>query len=178
MLKKLLIGVVAIVVVLIVVGFMLPSHVHVERSATIAASAEQIWPIISDFARFNEWSPWAKRDPATKYTFEGGTSGVGAKMSWTSDHPEVGNGSQQVLEAKAPTFLKNKLDFGPDGGAEATFQLVATEGGTTVTWSLDHETGMNPIARYVGLMFDGFVGPDYEAGLASLKQIAEAEAQR
>ncbi len=169
MLKKILIGVAAIVAVLVIVGFMLPGQVHVERSTTISASPEQIWPLVSDFSRFNEWSPWAKRDPNTKYTYEGGKTGVGAKMSWTSDHPEVGNGSQETLEATAPTHLKNKLDFGADGTAEATFTLAAAEGGTTVTWSLDSDLGMNPIARYFGLMFDSMIGPDYEAGLSSLK---------
>jgi hypothetical protein len=32
---------------------------------------------------------------------------------------------------------------------------------------------MNPMARWMGLMFDRWIGADYEAGLAKLKQVAE-----
>ncbi len=34
--------------------------------------------------------------------------------------------------------------------------------------------GMNPIGRYMGLMFDSMIGKDYEAGLAELKKLVEA----
>jgi effector-binding domain-containing protein len=36
---------------------------------------------------------------------------------------------------------------------------------------------MNPVMRYMGLMFDTWVGKDYEEGLANLKQIVESQAQ-
>ena len=32
--------------------------------------------------------------------------------------------------------------------------------------------------RYIGLMFDGWIGPDYEKGLARLKAIAETPPPR
>ena len=35
--------------------------------------------------------------------------------------------------------------------------------------------GGNPVARYVGLMMDGMVGPAYEQGLANLKEILEGQ---
>ena len=36
--------------------------------------------------------------------------------------------------------------------------------------------GNNPMMRWMGLMFDKWVGADYETGLASLKELAEKEA--
>ena len=39
---------------------------------------------------------------------------------------------------------------------------------------IEHDDlGNNPIARYVGLMFDKWIGGDYEKGLARLKQVME-----
>jgi effector-binding domain-containing protein len=35
---------------------------------------------------------------------------------------------------------------------------------------------MNPIARYMGLMFDSWIGKDYDAGIANLKRVVEAQA--
>jgi hypothetical protein len=48
--------------------------------------------------------------------------------------------------------------------------------GSRVTWAFDTDLGMNPMARYMGLAFERFIGPDYERGLAKLKQLAEAAA--
>jgi len=32
---------------------------------------------------------------------------------------------------------------------------------------------MNPMGRWMGLMMDGWVGPDYETGLSNLKSLVE-----
>jgi hypothetical protein len=42
-----------------------------------------------------------------------------------------------------------------------------------VTWGFDCDLGTNPIMRYVGLMFDQWIGADYEKGLAKLKEVME-----
>ena len=54
-------------------------------------------------------------------------------------------------------------------------QLVALAGveGTKITWGFDSDLGMNPIARWMGLMFDSWIGADYETGLANLKNLVE-----
>lgn len=44
----------------------------------------------------------------------------------------------------------------------------------TATWGFDTDLGMNPIARYFGLVMDSMLGADYEKGLAKLKQVCEA----
>jgi hypothetical protein len=51
-------------------------------------------------------------------------------------------------------------------------------GGTTrVTWGFAADTGFNPVARYLGLVLERAIGPDYERGLAKLKAAAEAGAR-
>jgi effector-binding domain-containing protein len=69
--------------------------------------------------------------------------------------------------------VKTKLDFGGEGIAYATFNLEPAEGGTKVVWSMDMDVGMNPAMRYMGLMFDTWIGKDYEEGLANLKKLVE-----
>lgn len=173
MLKRILICLVVVVVLLAGIGFVLPRHAHVERAIEIKAPQAQIFDMVSSFKRFNEFSPWAELDPNMQLTYEGPESGVGAKMSWVSTNKNVGSGSNEIVEATAPSFVRTKLDFGDQGGGEAAFKLDPIEGGTRVTWTFDSDLGNNPIARYFGLMFDRFIGPDYEKGLAKLKDIME-----
>ena len=42
-----------------------------------------------------------------------------------------------------------------------------------MTWSMDVNMGANPLFRWMALMADRMVGPDFEAGLAQLKVEAE-----
>lgn len=173
-LKKIVLVVVAIIVVLVAVAYILPGSVHVERSASINAPAERIFALVNAPKEFNKWSPWYGRDPDAKYLFEGPEAGVGAKMTWQSDHDEVGSGTSEIIESVPNELLRTQLDFGDMGTAVAFFQLKPEGEVTNVTWGFDSELGMNPMARYMGLMFDEWVGGDYEEGLANLKKLAES----
>jgi len=174
-LKNVLIGLIVLVAVLVVIGFLLPSSAHVERSAVIEAPPSTVFALANSFKRFNEWSPWAQIDPdGTSYTYEGPARGVGAKMSWQSANPKVGNGSQEITASQPNQRVESHLDFGDQGTATAYFALAPEGAGTHVTWGLDAPFGANPIGRYFGLFMDGMVGPEYERGLASLKTLAES----
>lgn len=171
-LKRVIIGLVTLVVLVVVIGFLLPRQVHIERSVVINAPQAQLFEALNSFKRFNEFSPWAALDPNTQYTYEGPESGVGAKMSWVSNDPKLGSGTNEILESKAPDFIRTKLNFGGQL-AEATFRFAPADAATRVTWSFDGDLGNNPIMRYVGLMFDKWIGSDYEKGLARMKQVME-----
>jgi uncharacterized protein YndB with AHSA1/START domain len=174
-LKKLLLGLVVLVVLAAGVGLLLPASAHVERSTTINAPPDAVFAVVNDLRRFNDWSPWAKLDPNTRYTFEGPDSGAGAKMSWSSDNANVGSGSQTILESQPPSQVKLALDFGDQGQAVAFYRLEPDGSGTRVTWGFDTEFGYNLMGRYFGLMFDKWIGADYEKGLASLKALLEGQ---
>jgi dienelactone hydrolase/uncharacterized protein YndB with AHSA1/START domain len=174
--KKILYVLAALIVIVLVVAALLPSQIHVERSAVISASPATVYRYIADFRQFNRWSPWAQRDPETQYEFSGPVVGVGSAMSWTSEHPEVGSGSQRVIESDPPHGLRVRLEFGEGmGPAFAGYVLERQGDGTRIVWSFDTDVGFNPLHRFLGLMMDKWIGTDYEQGLANLKRLVEAE---
>jgi hypothetical protein len=166
-------GVVVVIVLVMAVGYALPHQIHVERSIVIDAPQAQLFDALDGFRRFNEFSPWAALDPNTQYTYSGPENGVGAKMSWTSANSRVGSGTNEIIESTPPDFIRTRLAFGSQAPAEATFRLEPADGGTSVTWGFDCDLGANPIAPYFGLMFDKWIGSDYEKGLARLKEVME-----
>jgi len=163
----------AIAIIIVGGSFLLPAQAVVTRSTEIAAPPDKIFAIVGDLRRFNEFSPWADLDPNIKFTFEGPESGVGQKMNWTSDNPDIGNGSQTITKYEPPNFVETQLDFGMRGKSVASFDLVPSTAGTNVTWTFMSELDGIP-AKWFGLMFDRWIGPDYEKGLFKLKTIAEA----
>lgn len=177
-LLKLLRVVVGLAVILAALGFLLPRHAHVERSIVIAAPAPTLFAYVNDLRQFNKWSPWAQIDPATQYTFSGPETGMGATMSWQSEHPHVGSGSQEIIESVPNEHVTTLLRFGDEGDARATMELAPEAAATRVTWNFDTDLGFNPLSRYFGLMLDSMVGSNFEQGLASLKSLVETDASQ
>ncbi len=177
--KRILIGIVALLVLFFVVGFLLPRDVRVERSVEIDASPQAVFTMVNDFQQFNRWQPWAQIDPSTRYVYEGPATGAGSRMTWYSDHPQVGDGMQEITLSEPYSRVRMALDFGTGGLANADYLIDAVGAdGSILTWTLETDMGGNPVARYVGLMMDGMVGPAYEQGLANLKEILENQPLR
>lgn len=173
LLKKLLMGAGALILLLCVVGFLLPKTAHVERSIVIDATPSTVFTILNGFRQFRRWSPWQDADPDMTITFEGPVAGVGAKQTWAGNSA-VGTGSQEILESEPYRRILVRLQFGDFGGEfRAPYTLEPEGSGTRLTWGFDADYGGNLIGRYFGLLVDGMVGPDYEKGLAKLKAFAE-----
>ncbi len=165
------VALVALVVLFLGIGLVLPSEVVVTRDIVISAKPEVIFPHLNGPKPLLAWSPWAKRDPNATWTFEGPESGVGAKYSW-SGNDDVGTGSQTITAVVQNKRVETSLDFGESGPATAWFELEPQGENTRVIWGLRSELG-RPLGGWIGLMMDGFVGKDYEEGLANLKQLVE-----
>jgi uncharacterized protein YndB with AHSA1/START domain len=164
----------ALVGLLLLVGLFLPTTAHVERSIATGASPATVYDIVSDFRRFNEWSPWFGLDPQAKYTYEGPDGGVGARMRWAGDPATVGTGSQEITAVDPGRSVTTRLDFGDQGQATARITIEPDGAGSRVTWAFDTSFEGDFLGRYFGLLFDRWIGADYEKGLAKLKTVAEA----
>jgi effector-binding domain-containing protein len=172
MIKKIALGLLGLVVVLAIVGVLLPRVAHIERSIHIERPASLVFATLDTFQGVRRWSPWIEYDPELKMVIEGPREGVGAKMSW-SGNKQVGTGSQLITESLPGRLVRFDLDFGGMGTGKAAFVLTPEQGGTKLTWTLDADMGAAPPGRYLGLMMDRWVGPDYEKGLQRIKAVVE-----
>src|SRR4051794_13433868 len=93
--------IIALAILFLAGAYALPGEAVVQRQAMIAAPSEAIFPLVNDLRRMKQWSPWAEIDAATQYNFEGPNSGVGQKMSWSSQNPNVGTGSMAIVASEA-----------------------------------------------------------------------------
>lgn len=159
-----------------IAGFLLPQTAHVERSVIVAKPKHEVFNFLSDFRNFTQWSPWHDLDPDTQYNYIGPRTGVGAKMLWQSEHPQVDEGWQEIIASEGQDLIKIQLVFGNDtGGGTVHYRLHEVAGGTEVTWQYDSDFGNNPFGRYIGLMMDNMLGPYYESGLKNLKNTLEIQ---
>jgi effector-binding domain-containing protein len=173
MLRKILGVLIALVAIIVVVGLMLPGQVTVQRSIKIDRPPSLIYATIDSFQLFPKWSPWQDLDPNMHQATEGPRDGVGAKLVW-SGNDKVGTGSQTITANEPGQSVDSKLDFGKMGAAKSRMSLALDGTSTKVTWSLNMDLGVNPIAHYFGLAIDRNIGPDFVNGLTKLKALVEA----
>ncbi|GAB4189699.1 MAG: SRPBCC family protein [Wenzhouxiangellaceae bacterium] len=173
LIKRLVLGLLVLLILLALGGFLLPAEVTVKRTVTVERPPAEIYRLLNGFEHFNAWSPWYALDPEADYRFEGPATGVGATMHWNSDDPSVGAGSQRITGVTANERIEIALEFAGQDPAASWMQLTPVAAGTEVEWGFSTDFGMNPLGRYLGLMLDNWVGADYQRGLDQFKAFAE-----
>jgi uncharacterized protein YndB with AHSA1/START domain len=142
----------------VVVGVLLPSHGHVERTVEVSSPLRQIYDSVNTFHRFPEWSALRRLDPQARMTFEGPEAGKGARVKWISTSPQVGNGGLEIAQSDQDSKVVMTLDNAWSGDNKTyTVTLVPAQNGKTVNinWAYDADYGWNLIWRYAGLYIHG-----------------------
>lgn len=174
----LLVIVVLAVVALLGIAATRPDQFRIERSATIQASPERVFPYINDFHRWQAWSPYERKDPAMQRSYEGPSAGEGAAYGW-SGNKDIGSGRMQITESTPSSRVEIKLEFFAPFKATNTaeFLLEPHGDGTQVTWAMHGRSHF--IHKVMGLVFnmDKMVGKDFEEGLGYLRSVSEGRAQ-
>jgi hypothetical protein len=171
---RLILGLVALALILAGVAFALPSQVTVARSIVINAPEGAVFPYVVNLHKFNDWSPWAARDPQLRVTYSGPESGKGAHTEWESSKKEIGTGLMEITEADPNRHAELVVNL--DDLEGTTFYDIAPAGsGSKVTWGFGYNAGTSPLGRWKGLMLDRLIGGEFQSGLVKLKEIVEAD---
>ena len=171
--------IIAIIITLLIAGVLIfaatkPDVFRVERKATIQAPPEKVFALINEFKQWGPWSPWKKKDPAMKRTYGTTTAGKGATYAWEGNK-DVGQGSMEIIDSATPSLIRLKLDFVQPFEAHnmVTFTLTPQSNTTEVSWAMEGPVPYFAKIIHVFINMDTMVGKDFEAGLASLKALAE-----
>ena len=174
MLKKILIAFAALLGCVLVVGLVLPSRFHVERSTTIHAPPEAVYDAVASLERWQDWAPWnARTYPGTRWRAGGAQVGVGAVHSWSGE--DVGNGTLSLTQADPKTGVA--YDMSTENGRYVMHGRISFEPAgqdTRVTWVDEGDLGGNPFTHYLVPLIQSRLGGNLEEGLANLKKRVEA----
>ena len=177
MLKKIVIGLVVFILLLVIVGFFLPSEVVVERSVEITASSADIHPHVNNLRSWKAWSPFEKSDDTIKSTYSGPERGVGAMTAWKSENS--GDGTMKITKSDPETGVWYDISF--DGGetwSKGSFEYEKTETGTKVSWNWSNDFGANILYRYMVVSMQGMMEDTWDQGLAGIKEIVESPGEK
>ncbi|HWG25314.1 type II toxin-antitoxin system Rv0910 family toxin [Actinospica sp.] len=114
---------------------------EVSVSAPVAAPADKVWALITDFGRFSEWNDIHTDFPhgvpaalavGNKYSEKMALMGMPAEVSWTVTELEPGR--SYLLQGNGPMGISVRQQYSVDDGNEGSLVTVGIEfKGTAVT---------------------------------------------
>ena len=171
--------IIALIFAILIAGILIyaatrPDTFRIERSTSINAPPEKIFPLINGFHQWEAWSPWEKIDPAIKRSYSGADSGKGAVYAWQGNK-DIGQGRMEIIRSTPSSNVVIKIDFIKPFEAHNTIEFTLERQGDAakVTQAMH---GPSPfISKLMGVFcsMDRMVGKKFEEGLSNLKGIAE-----
>lgn len=172
MLTTIIIVVAVLLGLLLIVIALRPSKFLCVRSAALGAPPGAVFPLVNNFTRWPEWSPWHKLDPNIKYTYSGPASGVGASVHWAGNK-KAGEGRMTITESVPGDRIATRVEFIKPFASVCvqnfTFEPQST-GGAYVTWSMHGNANFMMKAMGLFMDCDKMAGRAFEEGLANLNR--------
>lgn len=176
-----LLGIAALILVLIVgvviAASMRPTDISYQRSIVTTAGADTAFAIFSDLARWDEWSPYSKKDENLKKEVSAPSTGIGARYAWDGNK-DIGAGRMTITAIDPGRSVDMRLEFDRPFKCDNHVEWRVDDEGDVrrITWSMDGRSDAL-MPRIVGLFIDmdKMIGKDWEEGLETLKGIAERE---
>ncbi len=175
-LKKILFGVLILIVLVLVTALFVKKDYSVERELSIDKPKQEVFDYIKLLKNHNSFNVWSMMDPNMKQEFTGTDGKVGAKSAWDSEMKDVGKGEQIISKIVEGERVDFDLHFiKPFKGEAKAFMSTqaSSENSTKVKWGFE---GRMPYPMNIMKLFmnmDKILGPDLEKGLGNLKNNLE-----
>ena len=175
MLKKIGLGVLAVLILFLGYVSTRDGKFRYERSGVINATPEQIYPYISNLKNGEKWSPYEKVDPNMKKSFTGEDGQVGSVMEFEGNS-DVGSGKLEILSLVPNQAVELKLTMIKPFYGENLIQyrLTPEASGTKFTWAMSGDGGFMGKLMTVLIDCEKMIGDQFNQGIASLKTVVES----
>jgi effector-binding domain-containing protein len=158
---------------IILMAYLLPCKVEIERNATMNSSPKIVFSQINDLHNWEKWSKWHIDDTELKLRFINNGVGDSAGVIWESSHLKIDRGRLTIFESEPYSLIHAKIEFPDRRPAEMKFSLQKKGEETELNWILVCDVGYNPFARWAGLLKNKIVGPALQESLYYLTTVCE-----
>jgi len=145
--------IIALVLIVVVIGALLPQHHDATRSAHIDAPPDSVWATLTDVASFPAWRHDVRRVEILPVA-----DGRRAWREHQSDKPNDRGIAFEMAGASPPRHLVTRItDRGLPFGGEWEYDIAPDAGGSRVTIA-EHGEIYNPVFRFVSRFVLGYTG--------------------
>ncbi len=173
--KKILIGLAVLVGVLLIAALFVKKDFAVKREVVINKPVPEVFNYIKYLKNQDNYSVWAKMDPAMKKEYRGTDGTVGFVSAWEGNS-DVGKGEQKITGITDDKEVDFELHFiKPFESISPAYLKTepASAGSTTVTWGMSGNMTYPFNLMRLFMDMDKAIGNDFQTGLDNLKVILE-----
>ena len=173
-LKKIFLGIVGLIVLLLIAALIIPKDYTVSVSTTINKPKQVVFDYVKMIKNQEKYSVWVMKDPKVKIEYTGIDGTVGFKSSWVSLDDNVGVGSQQITQIRADRMDVDIHFEKPIKGDDKSAVIVESisENKTKLT---NEFYGHTPYPmNLMCFVFKNFIKKDQTQNLANVKKILES----
>jgi len=173
-LRNIVIGLFVIIVVLFIISFFLPSKVYVERSSVIHATQDAVFNEVNDLKNWKKWTPYHQEGADIRINYGDTTLGKNAYYEWRTNNysnNNADNGSVKITESIPHNSIVARVNFMGQNEILCRFKFNSSDGTTKMKWSMEANTGWNPIQKFFGLIMNNYWDPYCEKGMRSLDSV-------
>ncbi|HET8899054.1 MAG TPA: polyketide cyclase [Rhodanobacteraceae bacterium] len=174
-LLELIVAIILVAVLAVVVGVLMPSHGHVERSLTLSHDIQHTYDVLNNFRRFPDYSALHAYEPNTQFTLSGASYGVGSKVSWEGSDARVGDGSLEIAASDPATREIVWTLENPWKGHDKKFTIDISPSDNqklvSINMAYDVDYGWNLVDRYSQLYLHGEPSMFMQYSLADLQTL-------
>lgn len=167
---------VGFIAIALIAGLFINGKYSLEREITINKPKQEVYDYVKYLKNQNNFSVWAKADPAMKKEFKGEDATVGFISAWDSENPDVGKGEQKIIGIKEGERIDYELHFiKPFEATDYAYMTTeaVSEHQTKVRWGFNGEMKYPMNLMMLFMDMEKMLAPDLEKGLSSLKAIME-----
>ena len=163
----------SIILVLVVVGVILPSSYHVERSIIIKQSNKSIFPYLNKLQKWPSWTALnVNKDYSLELNYFGSMQGIGSGMTYQGD--KLGKGTITIIDNEMDDHVDFTLLINNRFNTTGHIQIDAqSESTAQVTITLDGDVGFHLPNRFIILLMDNVAGSLFQESLDRLKMVVE-----
>lgn len=172
-LKKAALWLGIIVLALILISFIFPTHITVEESIKVNAPIDRVFDQVNDLRNWEKWSPWKRMDPTMVMTFSNPPVGQNAFYVWETKDKHMGNGKLTLTKVTNFEEIVTKVEMDKHGASSSVFSFNHDGDAIKVTWTMEQQVGSMPWSRYFGQMMKGMMSDQFEEGLKGIKFYTE-----
>lgn len=171
-LKKILIGLIGLIVLLLIVAIFLPGEYTVTRTGEVNRPKQEVLDYVKSLKNQEQYSVWVMEDPKIQLTYTGVDGNVGSSASWKSE--KMGIGSQTVT-AISDSRVDVDLNFiePMEDQPKASMTVEAVDANKSKITCTFYGKAPYPKGRLSSLIGRYFVGDAYEKNLANIKKNLE-----
>jgi hypothetical protein len=170
--RRILIGIVGVIALLLVIALFLKKEYAVVREITINKPKAEVFEYIKYLKNQDEYSVWAKMDPAMTKSYRGTDGTVGFVSAWDSKEDNVGKGEQEIIKLTEGERIDMELRFiKPFEATDNAYMTTESENEnqTKVKWGFNGKMDYPMNLTLLFMNMDEMLGKDLEEGLQNLK---------